>query len=54
MSINADPDQTPAEYHLYSKYSNRQTGAISVNPDRTPAEYHNSVSIQTGRPELTE
>ena len=35
-----DPDQTPVEHPIYSKYSNRQAGAISVDPDRTPAEYH--------------
>ena len=38
MSI--DPDRRPAEYHLYSKYAERQVGGISVDPDRTPAEYH--------------
>ena len=31
MSI--DPDLTPAGYHLYSKYFDRQAGAISIDPD---------------------
>ena len=38
--MSVDPDRTPAEYHLYSKYSDRQVGGISVDPDRTLAEYH--------------
>ena len=32
--------RTPAEYHLYSKYSDRQAGAISIDPDQTSGEYH--------------
>ena len=34
------PDRTPVENHLYSKYSDRQAGTISVDPDRKPVEYH--------------
>ena len=40
MAISIDPDQTPAEYHLYSKYLDKQAGAISIDPDRTLAWYH--------------
>ena len=39
-AISIDPDQTSAEYHLYSNYLDRQAGAISVDSDQTPAEYH--------------
>ena len=44
-----DPDWTPAGYHLYSKYLDRQAGAISIDPDWTPAEYIYILSIWTGR-----
>ena len=46
MSI--DPDLTPAGYHLYSKYLDRQAGAISIDPDWTPAEYSKYLDKQTG------
>ena len=49
MAISIDPDRTPAEYHLYSKYLDRQAGAISVDPDRTRPSIIYIQSIWTGR-----
>ena len=53
MAISVDPDRTPAEYHLYSKYSDRQVGALSIDPDQIPAD-HISLSIQPSRHKLAE